>query len=107
MELKQEHCTACSEGTPALAAEEARMLLREIPGWTISEDGRWLFRRYRFKNFVEALAFVNKVGEVAEAEQHHPDLKLGWGYVEVHLQTHAAHGLHRNDFILAGKIASL
>lgn len=107
MKLHEQRCVACVEGTRAMPPEEARELLAEVPGWSISADGRWLVRRYSFMNFVEALAFVNKLGDVAEAEQHHPDLKLGWGYAEVLLQTHAAQGLTKNDFILAAKIAGL
>jgi len=90
-----------------MPAEKARTLVKDIPGWRISDDGKWLVKYYNFKNFVEAIAFVNKAGEVAEAEQHHPDIRLGWGYAEIHLQTHAAGGLHENDFILAAKIEKI
>ena len=104
MPMSQKHCVECKEGTAALAPGKAKALLQEVPGWSIAEDDKWLVKNYKFKNFVEALAFVNKVGAIAEEEQHHPDLELGWGYVRIKLQTHAAGGLHENDFIVAAKI---
>jgi 4a-hydroxytetrahydrobiopterin dehydratase len=107
MTLSARHCIPCKDGTPALPGPKAAALAKDLPGWAIASDGKWLIKKYKFKNFVEALAFVNKVGEVAEAEQHHPDIRVGWGYVEIHLQTHAAGGLHENDFILAAKIEEL
>ncbi len=107
MSLAEKHCAECKQGTPALPAEKAQLLLKDVPGWRIADDGKWLLKTYKFKNFVTALAFVNKVGEVAESENHHPDLGLGWGYVNISLQTHAAGGLHENDFILAAKIEKI
>ncbi len=107
MGLSAKSCVACGKGTLPLSSSAAQALLNETPGWRIAEDGKWLVKSYKFKNFVQALGFVNKLGEVAEAENHHPDIKLGWGYVEIHLQTHAAGGLHANDFILAAKIEKI
>lgn len=107
MSLADKRCMACAAGTKALSAEAAQALLVQIPGWRISEDGKWLLKSYKFKNFVQALAFVNKLGEVAESENHHPDLGLGWGYADIKLQTHAAGGLHENDFIMAAKIEKI
>lgn len=105
--LTQEHCIPCRTGTAALEKAEANALMADIPGWEMAEDGRSLRREYSFRNFKEALAFVNAVGEQAEKERHHPDIALGWGYVRLVLTTHAAGGLHRNDFILAAKINNL
>jgi 4a-hydroxytetrahydrobiopterin dehydratase len=90
-----------------LDEKEARKMLTEVPGWNLSADATTIYRDYTFSNFKKALKFVNQVGEVAEAEQHHPDLKLGWGYVHISLQTHAIKGLHENDFILAAKINAI
>ncbi len=70
-------------------------------------DGRAIRRRFQFKDFMSALAFVQKLATVAESEGHHPDLMLGWGYVEVVLWTHSITGLHENDFIIASKINDL
>jgi len=74
--------------------------------WTVAEERR-LGRRYTFKDFARAFAFAGRIAALAEAEGHHPDLKVGWGYVEVELTTHAIGGLSRNDFILAAKIDEL
>ncbi len=103
--LSQKVCTACHSGMPEIHPMEAERLLKQLStGWEIIKSGKWLHKAYKFGNFVEALAFVNKVGEAAEEEGHHPDIKLGWGYVEIGMQTHAIGGLHENDFILAAKI---
>lgn len=80
-------------------------MLEELPGWSL-RDGA-LFRRLEFADFATALAFANEIGQIAEEEGHHPDLRLGWGYVEVELSTHAIAGLSENDFILAAKISKL
>jgi 4a-hydroxytetrahydrobiopterin dehydratase len=79
-----------------------RSALRSSPGWNGSHE-----RTYRFKNFAEAYAFVQKVAELAESEGHHPDVSFGWGYVTVSLQTKKIKGLHENDFIMAAKLDGL
>lgn len=107
MMLKAKHCTPCREGAPALSPEAARALLKELPGWEISQGGKWLEKTYRFTDFAEALKFVNHVGDIAEAENHHPDFTLGWGYAGLRLQTHTVGGLHENDFIMAAKINAI
>jgi len=86
---------------------EAEVLLKQIPGWEISDDAKKISRKFKFKNFAEALAFTNRVGEIAESEGHHPDISLGWGRVAIELTTHAIKGLSENDFIVAAKINSL
>ena len=78
--------------------------MQEVPGWELSADAKKISRKYKFKNFKEALVFVNKIGDIAEAEGHHPDLSFGWGKVTIELMTHAIGGLSENDFILAAKI---
>lgn len=107
MTLLQKRCIPCEVGTIPLTRDEAEVLLQQTPGWGISEDTKKITRTFKFKNFKEALAFVNKVGEVAEAEGHHPDIKLVWGRVGIELTTHAIKGLSENDFILAAKINEL
>jgi 4a-hydroxytetrahydrobiopterin dehydratase len=87
----------------ALTAEQAKEHLRKIQGWQLSSDAKEISKRYSFKNFAEALAFVNRLGEVAEASNHHPDLTLGWGYAGVSYTTHDIGGLHENDFAMAEK----
>ena len=83
-------------------------MLNQLEGWTLVEAGghQEISKRYRFRNFVEAVDFVNRITPVAEAEGHHPDLEVSWGRVGVRLWTHAAGGLTDNDFILAAKIDS-
>ena len=73
-------------------------------GWMLIDDAHLLIKEFQFKNFKDALSFANKVGEIAEAEEHHPDLSVGWGRVSVELTTHAIDGLSENDFIVAAKI---
>lgn len=87
--------------------QEAKALLCSLTGWHIMDGGMWLQKHLTFRNFAEALVYVNAVAAIAEAEEHHPDLTFGWGYVTIRLQTHAIGGLHRNDFILAAKLDAL
>ena len=101
--LAQKHCVPCEGGIPALTNEEIAPLLSQLDGWNVV-GGKRLAKTYRFPDFAQALAFVNRAGEVAEAEGHHPDLYLTWGKVGVELTTHAIGGLTENDFILAAKL---
>ncbi|HXC53180.1 MAG TPA: 4a-hydroxytetrahydrobiopterin dehydratase [Candidatus Limnocylindrales bacterium] len=103
MSLAEKHCVPCREGAPALAADEAKKMLAELDGWTI-EGGQRLVREWKLADFRTALALVNRIGEIAEAEDHHPDIELGWGRVAVRLWTHTAGGLTENDFIVAARI---
>ncbi len=86
---------------------EATALLTHVKGWTLAKDFKKISKKFAFKNFVEAMAFANKITPIAESEGHHPDLQVGWGRVEVELTTHAIRGLSENDFILAEKIDKL
>src|SRR6516165_10170694 len=108
-DLVSEKCEACRAGAPKVTEAEIRELKPSIPDWQITEvDGiPRLERTFRFPNFVEALAFTNRVGDLAEAEGHHPALLTEWGQVTVTLWTHAIRGLHRNDFVMAAKIDSV
>jgi 4a-hydroxytetrahydrobiopterin dehydratase len=100
-------CTPCRGGVPPLTREEAEQFQKEAPEWNLRDDAHRIERTFKFRNFRDALAFVAKIGEVAEAEGHHPDITFGWGYVTVSLNTHKIKGLHENDFILASKIDRL
>lgn len=103
MELSKKHCVPCEEGGDALNPHEVEELLKEIKGWE-TEEYKKIFKNFRFKDFKEAMVFVNKVAEVAEAEQHHPDVHIFYNKVMIELWTHAVKGLSRNDFVLAAKI---
>jgi 4a-hydroxytetrahydrobiopterin dehydratase len=105
--LAAKSCTPCRGGIPPLTIEEAQVYLAQAPGWDLLDDGRMIQRTYRFKNFREALGFVQRAGELAEAEGHHPDIAFGWGYATVSLQTKKIRGLHENDFIMAAKLDGL
>ncbi len=103
MDLTRKRCVPCEGGVPKLSAEKAGELLGELPpGWRM-EGGR-LRRTFQFRDFVQAMGFVNRMAEVAEQEGHHPDFTVHYSRVEVELWTHAADGLTENDFILAAKI---
>ncbi len=105
--LASQSCTPCRGGVPPMAAAEAARLLAGLPDWQLQDDSTRIQRRCRFKNFAAALAFVDRVGALAEAEGHHPDISFGWGYATISLHTHKIKGLHENDFIMAAKIDQL
>jgi 4a-hydroxytetrahydrobiopterin dehydratase len=104
-QLTQMKCEVCRSGAPKVSDEEIVEFQKQVPGWVILErEGvKRLERVYKFKNFVEALAFTNRVGEIAEQEGHHPAILTEWGKVGVAWWTHKIGGLHRNDFIMAAK----
>lgn len=102
--LSSEICVPCSIDTPPMAGEILYKLLNDLHSDWILIDELSLERVFKFKNFKLALNFVNKVGELAEGEGHHPDIELGYGRVKIKLITHKIKGLSRNDFILAAKI---
>ena len=97
-------CTPCRGGIPPLTRGEAQRFQAQAPNWELGDNAHRIQRTFRFRNFREALAFVQEVGELAETEGHHPDISFGWGYVTVSLTTKKIKGLHENDFIMASKI---
>jgi len=104
-QLNQQHCEACRVGAPQVSEQELAQLMKQIPDWTpqTQDQVMRLTREFRFANFVDALAFTNRIGELAESEGHHPALLTEWGKVTVSWWTHKIKGLHRNDFICAAK----
>ncbi len=100
-----QHCEPCRSAVPKATAEEIKPYREQVPNWEIvTIDGIERLRRvFKFRNFVEALDFTNKVGALAEQEGHHPALLTEWGRVSVEWWTHTIGGLHRNDFIMAAK----
>jgi len=104
MDYAKRHCVPCENGTPRLDPAAVAAALPSLPGWTANGDATRLERRYRFRDFLEAMRFVNAMAEVAEGEGHHPDFSVRWNVVEVTLWTHVASGLTENDFILAARL---
>jgi 4a-hydroxytetrahydrobiopterin dehydratase len=102
-DLSHKDCVPCKAGTAPLSGEEIKSFIGRIAGWEVVENHH-LHKDFRFPDFRSALNFVDRIGEIAEREGHHPDLSLSWGRVGVTLFTHAIKGLHENDFILAAKI---
>lgn len=102
-ELAEMSCSMCINATESMPPAEQQEMLKKLDGWDII-DAHYLERKYKFKNFKQALAFVNQVGEVAEAEKHHPDIYFTWGKVTIQIMTHSIDGLTEADFILAAKI---
>ena len=105
-ELASKTCVPCRGGVPPLQGAELDELARQVPGWEVVE-GHHLKREFRFRNFREALNFVNRVGELAEEQAHHPDIALGWGRAEITIFIHKIDGLTESDFILAAKVDRL
>ena len=107
-DLAGKHCVPCEGGVPSLSAQQVQELLPAVPGWSLTPDGKRLRREWRVQDFVAGLDFFRRAGEVAEAEDHHPDLHLtGYRNVAIELSTHAIGGLSENDFILAAKISQV
>ena len=101
--LADRHCVPCRGGVPPLKGDELRKYADQLSGWKVIDEHH-ITRTYLFPDFKQALEFVNRVGAVAEAEGHHPDILLAWGKAEVKTYTHKIDGLTESDFILAAKI---
>ena len=101
-------CTPCEGGIAAMPLDAARDALRDLnPAWVLDETGQSLRREYRFPNFLRVMSFVNAIAHIANVEDHHPDLAVGYNYCHVTYTTHAIGGLSENDFIFAAKIDRL
>ena len=106
--LRTKKCVPCEGGVPPVSRAEAERLLKDLPGWRLTDDGVRIRREWVAKNFMAAIEFFNQVAALAEDEGHHPDLHLaGYRNVAVELWTHAIGGLSENDFISAAKIDQL
>ena len=107
MQLENIKCTPCQGGIPPMTEQQAKQHLAHLSEWSLEDQASKIKRTFKFKNFVDAMAFANKVGDLCETEGHHADMQLGWGYVKVYFQTHKIQGLHLNDFVMAAKVDSL
>lgn len=105
-DLASRECVPCRGGVPPMGDDEIEKFLGELKGWEV-EGSHHLRKVYEFKNFREALSFVNRVGELAEEQGHHPDISFGWGRALITIWTHKIDGLTESDFILAAKIDRL
>ena len=109
-DLLKKKCVPCEGGVLPFDISEIHKYQKKVDGWDILKNEKkifYLYKKYKFKNFLESQIFINKVGEISENEEHHPDILFGWGYAEIKITTHAIEGLSENDFILAAKIDQL
>ena len=109
-DLANKKCIPCEGGIPSFKIEEIHKYLKKVDGWEVKSDDQktyYLIKEFKFDNFLKSIQFVNKVGDIAETEGHHPDIWFGWGYAKIKIFTHAIRGLHESDFVLAAKIDKL
>jgi 4a-hydroxytetrahydrobiopterin dehydratase len=108
MALSEESCVPCRDGEP-MAPADVSQLWKGVPGWSVASRGeiKSLRKSFSFPDFAAALAFANRVGAMADAQDHHPEITVGWGEASVSWWTHRIKGLHRNDFICAAKTDAL
>lgn len=99
------HCVPCEGGVEPMKEDEIGIYLSYLKtSWEITSDSKSIKRQFKFKDFIEAMRFVNKVAEIAEEQGHHPDISIYYNKVDILLTTHAIRGLSTNDFIMASKI---
>tara|TARA_B100001063_G_scaffold65299_1_gene59279 strand:- start:895 stop:1227 length:333 start_codon:yes stop_codon:yes gene_type:complete len=108
-DLLKKKCAPCEGGVLPFDISEIHKYQKKVDGWDIVNDKNIFFleKKFTFKNFLDSQKFVNEVGKISEEENHHPDIKFGWGYAKINITTHAIEGLSENDFILAAKIDTI
>lgn len=107
-ELTQKRCQPCEGGVAPLSKQEAEALMKQLnAAWQLADDAKSIRREWKFKNFYHTMSFVNAVAHIANTEDHHPDLEIGYGYCRMKFNTHAIGGLSENDFICAAKVDAL
>lgn len=106
-ELTEKHCVPCEGETDAMNREQAEKLTRQVEGWKLTDNGQEIYRDFQFKGFYKTIAFVNALAWIANRENHHPDLEVGYNHCLVRFTTHAIDGLSENDFICAAKVNAL
>jgi len=107
MTLADQNTEQITDETKPLSIEEAKKMSEDLPDWKLDEDGDELKRKFRFENFKQAMAFVNKIADLAEENDHHPDFEISYNVVELEFTTHKIDGLSQNDFIMAAKVSKL
>ena len=106
-DLSKKKCIPCEGNIPPFEYDEIHKYLKKVDGWDVEKNENqnyFLTKKFEFKNFKDSQIFVNRVGDIAEIEGHHPDIIFGWGYAKIKVFTHAINGLAESDFILASKI---
>ena len=106
-DLLNKKCVPCEGGILPFDISEIHKYQKKVDGWDVKEKKDniyFLEKNFVFKNFINSQNFINKIGEISEEENHHPDITFGWGYAKIIITTHAIEGLSENDFILAAKI---
>ena len=107
-ELTSRRCVPCEGGVQPLTRAQAQELMKQLkPEWKLAEDSKSIAAQWKFRNFFHTMSFVNALAHIANAEGHHPDVELGYGYCRIRYNTHAIGGLSENDFICAAKIDAL
>jgi 4a-hydroxytetrahydrobiopterin dehydratase len=107
-DLTARKCVPCEGGVQPLSLAQAQTLMKQLqPEWKLAEDAKSIASEWKFRNFFHTMSFVNAVAHIANAEDHHPDVELGYGYCRIRYDTHAINGLSENDFICAAKIDAL
>ena len=107
-ELSGKHCKPCEGGVAPYSREQAQQLMKHLASdWVLSSEGPYLRREFKFKDFYRTMSFVNALAHIANIEDHHPDLEVGYNYCRVQFTTHAIKGLSENDFICASKVDAI
>ena len=106
-DLTDKHCVPCESGVAPFTQDAAKAELAKLSGWQLNKEGTEITKRFEFKNFYRTMAFVNAAAWIANKENHHPDMEVGFNYCVVKYTTHAVHGLTQNDFVCAAKINKL
>lgn len=106
--LAEQRCQPCEGGVAPLTLDEAQALMKQVSdAWKLAADGKSIRAEWKFRNFYHTMSFVNAVAHIANAEDHHPDMEVGYGYCRMNFNTHAIGGLSQNDFICAAKVDAL
>ncbi len=106
-DLLKKKCVPCEGGVDPIDRDSARVYLPDVPGWNLTEDAKKIVKEYKFQDFIGAINFVERVADVAEMEDHHPDIHVYYSKVVLELWTHAIGGLSENDFIVAAKVDAI